>query len=65
MNVDKEKITNFIDKILPFVKNQNNSEGNLKLYLSHELEKFYLNAFAEGQLNVLEQKEVKHGQVRI
>ena len=59
MNIDKEKITNFMDKILPFVKNQNNSEDNLKLYLSYELKKFYLNAFADGQLDVLEQKEVK------
>lgn len=59
MSIDKEKIITFMDKILPFVRQLNNSEENIKLHLSHELEKFYLNAFAEGQLNVLEQKEVR------
>lgn len=59
MNVDKEIIATFIDKILPFMRNPNNSEDTLKIYLGYEIEKFYNNAFANGQLNVLEQGDKK------
>ena len=55
MKINEEIITTFMDKILPFVRQPNNSEENIRLYLNFELKKFYLNAFAAGQLNVLEQ----------
>ena len=53
MEIDKSIITAFMDKILPAAMNAKNTEQNIRLFVNHELEKFYLDAFADGQSNVL------------
>ena len=49
-----QKIEQFLEKILPVIRQKNNSEDTVKLWLEFELKKFYNNAFADGQMNVLE-----------
>ena len=59
MKVDKKIISDLMDKILPAAMCRSNSEDNIRLFIGHELNKFYLSAFADGQLNVLDyQKKV-------
>ena len=51
-----EAVENFIIKVAPFCT-ANNSANNIAIYLKHEVEKFYISAFADGQENVLKETE--------
>jgi len=53
-----EAVEKFINRIMPFWA-ANNSINNMKIYLTHEFEKFYSDAFADGQENVLNDPEYK------
>ena len=50
----KELITKLMDKIIPVAIQPENSEENIRLFISHELDKFYVSVFAKGQLDVLD-----------
>ena len=50
-------VSELLKKIMPSIMCKSNSEDNLKLFIGYELKKFHSNAFADGQLNVLEYKK--------
>lgn len=47
-----EAVENFTGIVMPYIK-ANNSPENIKYILKFKLEKFYSDAFADGQENVL------------
>jgi len=54
---DTKAINELLEKIMPSIMCKSNTESNLRLFIGHELKKFYSNAFADGQLNVLDFQE--------
>ena len=52
----KEKVKAFMNKIMPYIK-ADNSLQNLEYVISFELQKFYDDAFVDGQMSVLEVKK--------
>ena len=56
-DIKDEKVTAFMTKIMPYIKADNSPE-NLEYVISFELCKFYDSAFVDGQMSVLEGKNV-------
>jgi hypothetical protein len=52
-----ELIEKLTDKIIPLMRNQNNTETNIKLFAAYELTKFYFVAYATGQQDILDFQE--------
>ncbi len=54
-DIKDEKVTAFMTKIMPYIKADNSPE-NLEYVISFELQRFYDDAFVDGQMSVLEGK---------